>query len=89
MSERRQREEPFSGPERRSRIEDVEAWWFLVARILAFFLGLSILGATALLSDVPTLTEKLFWATIAIGLMWPVVGAGVAQAFQTLRGRPR
>lgn len=83
--ERRQSDEPFEGPEKRGRLEEVEAWGFLVARILAFYLGLVVFTVQALFSQAD-FTEKLFWATIAIGLMWPVVGPGVLAAFRAMRG---
>jgi hypothetical protein len=83
--ERRQSDEPFEGDEQRGRLEEVEAWWALVARILAFFLGAVIFTVQALFSP-QEFTEKLFWATIAVGLMWPVVGPGVMAALRTVRG---
>jgi cell shape-determining protein MreD len=83
--ERRKTNEPFKGPERRGWLEEVEAWWILVARILSFFLGGVIFAVQALVSQ-EDFTEKLFWATIAVGLMWPVVGPGVMAALRTVRG---
>lgn len=84
--ERRTEDRPFPGPERRlSRREELEQWWFLVARILAFMFGLIVL-AFNLVVDKPEGMRLLLAVVIGAGLMWPIVGPGVTQAFAVLRG---
>jgi hypothetical protein len=73
-------------PDRRGaeRREELEAWWALVARILAFFLGSFVL-VVALLSDGDSLV-KLGFGAIGVGLMGPVIASTVAQVLLTVRG---
>lgn len=88
-AERRREDQPFPGPERRlSRREEVEEWWFLVARVLAFILGLVIVGFN-LIVDKPEGSRLWLALLIGVGLMWPIVGPGVTQAFAVLRGGDR
>lgn len=70
-------------PDRRA---EIEAWWALVARILAFFLGCVILSFSAFVLEAE-LVEKLIWAAIGLGLMGPVAINGVAQALDAIRGK--
>lgn len=65
-----------------ARRKEIEAWWALIARILAFFLGAVILGYQAFSSteDATVLT------LVASGLMGPMVAAGVAQVLSSWRG---
>lgn len=87
--ERREDDRPFPGPERRlSRREEVEAWWFFVARILAFMLGAIIVGFN-LVVDSPEGVRLWLAILIGVGLMWPIVGPGVTQAVSVMRGADR
>ena len=86
-TERRSRDEPYAGPEKRgNRREEIEAWWFLIARMLAFALGFVILTITLLVAEVEG-GQFYITLTIAVGLMWPIIGPGVTQAFAILRGQ--
>jgi hypothetical protein len=64
------------------RRDEIEAWWALVARILAFFLGATILGFQSFFA-----TDDRLWITVAgIGLCGPTVAVSVATVLASLRG---
>jgi hypothetical protein len=72
-----------SGPDNgQHRRDEIEAWWALVSRILAFVLGAIILLYETALD--PGRTQILI--LVAAGLMGPMVAAGVAQVIQAMRG---
>jgi hypothetical protein len=72
-------QETPSGAQRRA---EVEAWWALVARILAFFLGALILFYQTFFEA----QDRFLLISAAIGLMGPLVAASVAQVISAARG---
>lgn len=57
------------------RRQEIEAWWALISRVLAFLLGALIL----LYETVSEMGDRPILLLIAAGLMGPMAAAGVAQ----------
>jgi hypothetical protein len=68
-----------------TKVEQYEAWWALVVRVLAFTLGALILTWQTVFEE-----QDRLWLIIAgVGLCGPVVAQSVATMFAALRvGRP-
>jgi hypothetical protein len=65
-----------------NRRDEIEAWWALIARILSF-----IVGVTILLGQAFFVTNPAVAVTVAgIGLCGPYVAASVATVFVSMRG---
>jgi hypothetical protein len=64
------------------RRKEIEAWWALIARILAFFLGAVILAYQTFSST----NDGVVLILVSAGLMGPMVAAGVAQVLASWRG---
>jgi hypothetical protein len=73
-----------STPPQQGRVQEFEAWWALIARVLGFFLGASILGWQAFFED----SDRVYLMIVAIGLMGPAAAQTVAQMFSAMRGTP-
>lgn len=67
-----------------NRREEIEAWWALIARVLAFFLGAGILTWQTVLED----QNRLYLIVAGVGLCGPVVAQSVATVFASIRGGP-
>lgn len=65
-----------------ARRASIEAWWALVARILAFVLGSMILCFQAFVVNF----DRPILLLVATGLMGPTVAASVAQLLSAWRG---
>lgn len=65
-----------------SRRAEIEAWWALIARILAFFLGSGILIWQTVVEE----HDRLYLTIAGVGLCGPVVAASVATVFAAMRG---
>lgn len=63
------------------RRDEIEAWWALIARILAFFLGALILLYQTFFET----SDRLLLIAAAAGLMGPMVAAGMAQVIAAAR----
>jgi hypothetical protein len=59
-----------------------EAWWALIARVIAFLLGATILVWQMAFED----ADRLYLIVAAIGLMGPTVAQSVATVLVALRG---
>lgn len=70
---------PSSQEDRR---KEIEAWWALIARILAFFLGAMILAYQTLATD----QDRVLLLLISATLMGPMIVAGLSQLLVSLRG---
>lgn len=68
--------------EQGDRRAEIEAWWALIARILAFFLGALILVYQTLFEA----EDRFLLICAAVGLMGPMVAAAVAQVVAAARG---
>lgn len=64
-----------------NRREEVEAWWALIARVVAFAAGL-----TMLLVETLSGGNRLYIIVAGIGLCGPVVAQSVATVFASIRG---
>lgn len=68
----------------RDRRAEVEAWWPLIARIVAFVFGAALLWQQANVPNPPGAQE---WIVVAaIGCMGPTVATTVATIIDSLRG---
>jgi hypothetical protein len=67
------------------RRESAEAWWAFVARVLAFLVGVFILGYQTVFEE----SDRLYLTVAAVGLCGPVVAQSVATVFASLRGNAR
>lgn len=65
-----------------NRREELEAWWALIARVLAFFLGGSILTWQTVFES----EDRLYLIVAGVGLCGPVVAQSVATVFASIRG---
>jgi hypothetical protein len=63
------------------RRDSLEAWWALIARVLAFFLGAGMLAFETLSGN-----NRLYLIVAGIGLCGPVVAQSVAVVFASIRG---
>lgn len=69
------------------KIDLVEAWWPLIARILAFFFGVYLLWDQAHVPNPPGAQE---WVIAAgIGCMGPTVATAVATIIDSIRGNSK
>lgn len=64
-----------------ARLDELEAWWAFVARVLAFFLGAAILSHQAFVAH----ADRLYLIVAAIGLMGPAVASAVSQVLASMR----
>lgn len=66
----------------------VEAWWALIVRILAFFLGAVIVGYQALsnVSNGNSWLIEVVLILVGVGLMGPVIVPSVVQMLIAARG---
>jgi hypothetical protein len=69
------------------RQDEIARWWELARNIVAFLLGMVILIWTRL-SPPDDWRVLAVWMASALGLMGPVVAAGVAQIVAAFRGGP-
>ena len=69
-----------------TRQQAIEAWWPLIARILAFALGAVLLWQQATAPNPPG--AQLWIVVAAIGCMGPTVATTVATVMDALRGTP-
>jgi hypothetical protein len=63
------------------RRDEWEAWWALFARIIAFFLGATILGY-----ETVTGGNRLYIIVTGAGLCGPVIAQSIATIFGAIRG---
>lgn len=68
------------------RLDQAEAIWSFLARMVAFIFGMVLIGFTVAFSTAGD-TLKLAFLLVGVGCMWPVIGAGVLQAAAVLRGK--
>jgi hypothetical protein len=66
----------------KSRRDEIEAWWALISRVLAFLLGGLILGYETIFEQ----SDRPILLLVAAGLMGPMVAAGVAQVLAAWKG---
>jgi hypothetical protein len=71
-----------SDPEH-NRLREAEAWWALLARILAFFLG----GAIFTFETIAEHADRTWLLIFAGGLMGPTVAASIATIVAAVRGQ--
>lgn len=67
-----------------SKVEQYEAWWALIARVLAFNLGALILTWQMAFET----QDRLYLIVAGVGLCGPVVAQSVATVFASIRGGP-
>jgi hypothetical protein len=64
------------------RLGEIEAWWALVARVMAWLLGATILIAQTFGET----TDRVYLIVAGLGLMGPATAQAVAQMLAGLRG---
>jgi hypothetical protein len=71
------------------RIREIEAWWALVARVLAFFLGALLIGYEAVFGAADNPQVRTILIITGVALIGPVVAASVTSMLSAMRGRTR
>jgi hypothetical protein len=64
-----------------TRRDELEAWWAFAARVLAFFLG-----GTILTHEMLAVGSRVYLIVAGVGLCGPVVAQSVATVFASIRG---
>lgn len=67
------------------RRQKLEAWWALVARILAFFFGAGLIYQQASMPNPPGAQESLI--AVGVGLMGPFAASLLASGVERARGK--
>lgn len=71
---------------RQSQRDEIEAWWALITRILAFLLGVLIAVTQALVASSQPTEVRLALLVLAASLMGPVIAANAARILAAWRG---
>ena len=69
------------------RRREVEAWWALISKVLAFFLGFLLVGYEAAFGSADNPSVRVILVVAGIAMMGPVIAASTTSMMAALRGR--